>query len=280
MTRRVFSRKQFLAAGHTDKELEYGLGKRWVRIAHGWYAVGAADPGPSLRALGRMLVSDGHGSGLVAAKMLGFDGIEIPDIEIPRRRRAPVSPELVNVNGLWCTNGLQTIVDIAPFVDDEVWEQSLESGLRMDLFKLAELESIVPLLTKSRTAGSPRIKRVLAFRPPGAPPTESLLETLMVQLARKTPGVPEPTRQVVVNDEDGWFVARVDLAWPELGGFNELDGEQHKGQPVYDAVRQTNVAIATGWLPGRFTWTEVRWNPVPTSRRLIKFIARLRRRGA
>ena len=101
----------------------------------------------------------------------------------------------------------------------------------------------------------------------------------MVQLARGTPGVPEPERQVVVNDEHGTFVARVDLAWPGDGGFCELDGEQHKGQPVHDAVRQTNVAIATGWLCGRFSWTEVRWNPVPTARRLTRFIATARSRA-
>jgi hypothetical protein len=170
------------------------------------------------------------------------------------------------------------MVDLAPLVDDLVWEQALESGLRKGLFKLEELESLVPLLTKSRTAGSPRIKRVLALRPPGAPPTESLLETLMAQLARETPGVPEPARQVVVEDEHDEFVARVDLAWPEIGGFNELDGEGHKDQPLYDAVRQTNVVIATGWLPGRFTWTEVRLNPIPTARRLAKWIETCRGR--
>jgi hypothetical protein len=278
MSRRVFSRRQFLAAGHTDEELEWGVGRRWVRLVYGWYAEGREPPTPSLMALGRMLAADGEASGLVAGKFLGLDSIEIPSDDIPRRRRGAISPELVLVNGIRCTNGLQTIVDIAPFVDDLVWEQALESALRKDLFKLEELASVVPLLTKSRTAGSPRIKRVLALRPAGAPPTESLLETLMVQLARRTPGVPEPTRQVVVDDEDGRFVARVDLAWPELGGFNELDGERHKDQPVYDAVRQTNVVTATGWLPGRFSWTEVRLNPVPTARRLAKFIDTARRR--
>ena len=126
------------------------------------------------------------------------------------------------------------MVDIAPLVDDLVFEQALESGLFKDLLKLEELEDVVPLLTKSRTAGSPRIS-VLALRPPGAPPTESLLETLAVQMARVTPGVHEPTRQLVVEDGDGGFVNRIDLSWPDVGGFGELDGQQHKGQPVYDA---------------------------------------------
>ena len=66
----------------------------------------------------------------------------------------------------------------------------------------------------------------------------------------------------------GEFVARVDLAWPELGIFIELDGQQHKDQPVYDARRETAVVAATGWLCGRFTWTEVNYLPRVTTRRL------------
>ena len=126
--------------------------------------------------------------------------------------------------------------------------------------------------------GAARIRRVLSLRPPGAPPTESLLETLMVQLIRRIPGVPEPTRQYVVYDEHGVFVARVDLCWPELGVFIELDGQGHAGQPVYDANRETAVVAATGWLCGRFTWKEVTALWVPTARRLAAIVEQARRR--
>jgi very-short-patch-repair endonuclease len=279
MARKYFTTQQFLARGHSERELRNGITNgQWIRGAHGLYFEGAEPLNAYGRALAAMLSSDGVLSSLVAAQHMGLDSIVIPAGPLPRRRRVPVSPEPVLVNGIWCTNGLQTMVDIAPLVDDVVYEQVLESALRKELLKIDELTDLVPLLTKSRTAGSPRIKRVLALRPAGAPPTESLLETLMVQLARRTPGVPEAERQVIVNDEHGTFVARVDLAWPNDAGFCELDGEQHKDQPVHDAVRQTNVAIATGWLCGRFSWTEVRWNPVPTARRLARFIAMARSR--
>jgi hypothetical protein len=72
---------------------------------------------------------------------------------------------------------------------------------------------------------------VLVLRPAGASPTESLLETLMVQLAREIPGLDPPTRQLVVCNKHDQFVARVDLCWPQLGLFVELDGQQHLGQP-------------------------------------------------
>lgn len=90
----------------------------------------------------------------------------------------------------------------------------------------------------------------------------------MVQLLRTVPGLPEPERQVRVENAHGDFVAFVDLAYPSPGLFLELDGEKHTGQPVYDARRETAVVAATGWLPGRFTWTEVVRLPTSTGRRV------------
>jgi len=119
---------------------------------------------------------------------------------------------------------------------------------------------------------------VLTIRPVGAPATESLLETLMVQLARDVPGLEPPTRQLVVRTVDDQFVARVDLAWPELGLFIELDGQQHRDQPVYDATRETAVVAATGWLCGRFTWTEVTRHRRHAIRRLAQLVVQAHRR--
>ena len=98
----------------------------------------------------------------------------------------------------------------------------------------------------------------------------------MVQLIRTVPGLPEPVRQLVIEDAH----ARLDLAWPELGLFVELDGEHHTGQPVYDARRETAVVAATGWLCGRFTWTEVVRTPRSTARRLEALAEQARRRPA
>jgi very-short-patch-repair endonuclease len=72
--------------------------------------------------------------------------------------------------------------------------------------------------------------------------------------------------------------ARVDLAWPDLGLFVELDGQHHKDQPVYDSRRETAVVAATGWRCGRFTWTEVVRVPTATARRLADLANQARRR--
>jgi hypothetical protein len=174
------------------------------------------------------------------------------------------------VSGVPCADARQALIDLASTLDDDTWEQALESALRMRLVAIDDLVDV----------RKTRIQRVLARRPPDAPPTESLLETLAVQLARTVPGLGDPTRQVEVRWSDGSFVARVDLAWPEDSFFFELDGQHHAGQPVYDARRETAVVAATGWLPGRFTWHEIVHTPRSTARRFAAIADQARRRAA
>jgi hypothetical protein len=209
--------------------------------------------------------------GHLAGVLHGLDSVELDDR--PTRRGLLPAERVVVVDGLACADGLQTLVDLAVSLDDVTWEQALESAVRKRLTTVAAMEAVLPGLGAARVAGTARIRRVLALRPPHAPATESLLETLMVQLARDVQGIGELIRQYEVWDGD-LFIARVDLCRADLGFFLELDGEHHKGQPVYDAVRQTNVVAATGMLPGRFTWTEVTRLPNTTKRRLEALAAR------
>lgn len=187
---------------------------------------------------------------------------------------APAATSPQDVAGVRCTDGVQTLVDLAQELDDAQWEQALESGLRRGLASVVE---VAREATGQR--GVQRVRRVLALRPLEAPPTESLLETLMVQLIRAA-GLPEPVRQYRVFDESGRFVARVDLCWPDLGVFVELDGQQHKDQPVYDANRETAVVGATGWLCARFTWRQVVRTPRTTARQLTAVLEQAQLRAA
>ena len=59
----------------------------------------------------------------------------------------------------------------------------------------------------------------------------------MVQLARRVPGLPPPERQFEVRDRHGELLGRVDLAWPGLGMFVELDGQQFPAEPLSPIVR-------------------------------------------
>ena len=261
--RRLFTTQEATARGLTPSQLRWGEATgRWRRVHKGVYGEGSEEPSALDRRVAEVIARDAVVSGSLAGVLHGLDGVEVDDRRTPPRRRSLPADRIVVVGGVRCTDGLQTMTDLAADLDDLVWEQALESALRRRLVTVGELESLLPELGRGRIPGTARIRRVLALRPPGAPPTESLLETLMVQLVRTVPGLPEPVRQLEVG------FARVDLAWPGLGLFVELDGQQHKDQPLYDARRETAVVAATGWLCGRFTWTEVVRCPRSTARRL------------
>lgn len=263
-------RRLFMSDEVTEAVLRWGERReRWRRADRRVWAEGPEELSPLDRARAAVMATGGVASHCLAGVLYGLDSVNLDGLWVtvpPTGRRRPhvcrrALPEscVVRVCGLPCTNGSRTLRDLATSLGDTVWEQALESALRKGL---ASIEAV----TGNR--------EVLQRRPAGAPPTESLLETLMVQLIRTVPGLPEPVRQLWIEVAG----ARLDLAWPQLGLFIELDGQHHKDQPVYDARRETAVVAATGWLCGRFTWTEVVHLPNATARRLAALADQARRR--
>ena len=287
--RELFTTRDVGARGVSAKALRWGERTgRWRRICRGVYAVGPEEPSDLDRALATVIFTGGVASGSLAGVLHGLDAVALtgPEVSLPPgrsgrttgvRRRAIPEAHVVQVGWIACTDGVQTLIELAVTLDDRRWEQALESALRKGLLSPADLMAALPNLSNSRSVSASRIRRVLSLRPAGAAPTESLLETLMVQLIRRVPTLPDPARQVEVVDQHGQFVARVDLAWPDLGLFVELDGQHHQGQPVYDSRRETAIVAATGWLCGRFTWTEVTRHKAATARRLAALAEQARR---
>jgi hypothetical protein len=285
MLRPLLTAQEMRARGLSSSKILRGArAGKWHRVHRGVYVLGTEPPTPLETAVGLAVATGGVASCQLAAVLLGLDGVRVRidvavgptgDARRPGVRRRRIAAEhIVLVGGIRCTDGLQTLVDLAGELDDDRWEQALESALRQRLLTIGE----VGAAAVGEGAGAVRTRRVLGRRPVGAPPTESLLETLMVQLVRTVPGLPTPARQVEVHDAYGRFVARVDLAWPEIGLFVELDGQHHKGQPEYDASRETAIVAATGWLCGRFLWADVVYHPRPTARRLAELVAQASRR--
>ena len=277
MARRLITVAEFEAAGGTWGQLRSlvstGL---YVRVVRGVYAPDQDPPTPFEIGLARTLVTGKPARGFVAGELYGFDSIEVPP-ESPRRCVTVLLDDTVTVvDGYRCVSALQALVDLAWLVRDDEWEQALESALRKDLLTVVDVAAPLERMSRSRHHGVVRMRRVLERRPIGAPPTDSLLETLMIQLARAA-GLPEPIRQYRVFARGGRLIARLDLCWPELGLFIELDGKQHLDQSEYDAARQTEVTAITGWLCGRFTWRDVRLHPEATTRRLLQLVDQARR---
>ena len=274
--RRLFTTSEALAEGITRSALSWGVRSgRWVRVERCVYAEGANPPDPIDRARARVLASGRAARGGLAGVLHEFDAVVLD--ALPTRRSRLGAEAVLVVGGIPCAGALQTLADLAVMLDDDRWEQVLESALRRRMVTVSELDQLVEASSSARRPEAARILRVLDRRPRDAPPTESLLETLALQLARTVPGLGDPVRQYVV-ERAGSFVARVDLAWPDLGLFIELDGQQHKNQPVHDARRETAVVAATGWLCARFTWHEVVVIPRTTARRLAQIADQCRQR--
>ncbi len=279
VVRRMFTGKQLRDLGVSRGQLRYGHGgDDYVRVVYGMYAEGSAPPSPLDVALAQMQRKGDPAWGLVAARLYDLDAVhDLAPPEVGRRRVTDLGGGPRCVRGVLCASPLQVMIDLATILGDERWEQANESALHKKLFTVEDELALLGDLSARHTPGVGRMRRVLALRPPGAPPTESRLETIAVQIARVAEDVPEPTRQFVVETRHGDFVARVDLAWPELGAFHELDGMGHRNQPVYDSSRQSAVVVATGWLCNRTTWKEAQ-HKTWAARRLSAFIAQARRR--
>lgn len=242
-------------------------------IVRGVYGAGSERPTELDRVRATALVTGGVLDSVATAQLYDFDGVRRwrPHVLVARTssakrefvRRTTAVPLHELRCQVRCLRAADALRELASVLDDTHWEQALEFCLRTKLVTADEV-------ARWR---HPRVRRVVRVR--GGllvPPTESLLETLAVQLFRRDPSIPTPVRQFAVYDEHGTFVGRPDLCWPALGVFLELDGQQHIGQPVYDAVRQTNITAATGWRCGRLTGDEVHEWPESTLRRIANLV--------
>jgi hypothetical protein len=279
--RELRTRSELGARGITEDQIRWAVTTgRWTRIVQGVYGRGPASPSLLDIARATALITDGIVHGYVAAELHNFDGVKAgaPQVLVRtsnssrrpgvyRRDELPTDTRLVAQ--VRCLSPAATLCEIAATLSDAHWEQALEFCLRKGHVGHDELEN----WAVGNSAAARRVRRVIKLR--GGleiPPTESLLETLAVQLLRKDPTLPVPIRQFAIYDDHGNFVGRPDLCWPDLGVFLELDGQQHKFQPVYDGRRQTRIAGVTGWRCGRLTWDEVHEYPESTLRELARLL--------
>jgi hypothetical protein len=252
--RELRTTEQVLGSGASASRIKWALQTgRWTLIIRGVYGRGPKLPSKLDIARATALVTNGVSHALVAGELHAFDNVRCdePEVWVPRsanaerkgvRRKIKMPNETVELHQVRCTTAADTLLELARRLDDIAWEQALEFCLRKE-YVTAELVGL------------------------HIPHTDSLLETLAVQLFRSDPALPVPTRQLRIFDPVGQrFVARVDLCWPHLGIFLELDGQQHKDQPVYDAVRQNKVTKSTRWLCVRLTWDQVNKWPEATLR--------------
>jgi very-short-patch-repair endonuclease len=254
---RVFRARDALASGLlTRNQLE---SRAWRRLFRGVYADAALphDHGTSV-AGAALLVPDGAVfAGRTAAYLMGAEAlVEVGapvEVVVPeaarfgpviglriRRTSLPIT-DVRSVGRYTCTTPLRTAVDIARYEEMPGSVVALDVLLSRGLVRPRDLGEAAASLPPGR--GSVRARRAadLADERAESPP-ESVLRVLL-----RSAGL-APVPQYVVLDAGGRFVARVDLAFPELRVAVEYDGAWH-GQPGELARdrRRHNALVAAGW---------------------------------
>lgn len=256
---RYFSGRVVVERGLLSRKQLRGSALR--RLFHGVYADSALPETHRLRcaaALACILPPGSAIAGRSAATLWGV-GLAVPadPVEALVPRPLPVGrarglrlhvgslapDEVARAGGLPVTRPLRTCWDLARWLD------VVEAVVLVDRMLAAGRVSRAALRAHEQERqgerGWRRFGRVVRLANGRAEsPPESRLRVRLV-LA----GLPVPHAQFSVYADDG-FIARVDLAWPELKIAVEYDGLHHVGsaRQMNDDRRRLNRLVAAGWI--------------------------------
>lgn len=264
---RVFRKRDVIERGVlTSSELRSSA---WRRLFRGVYVdADLADSyGLRIRGAGLLIPPTAVYSGRTAAYLHGASQLTATDdpieISIPADVRfGPVDGLLIRravlpagdvqlLHRRRCTTGLRTALDIArrePLIEAVVGLDVLLARAVVGKGELGEAAARVS------GRGSRRARRAVELADGRAQsPPESRLRVLLILAGLA------PVPQFTVRDQDGDFVARVDLAFPEQRIAIEYDGAWHSepGQFAKDR-RRLNRLVAAGWTVLHVTAAEMR----------------------
>jgi very-short-patch-repair endonuclease len=231
----------------------------WRQLYRGVYADSDVPDTFRLRITGAVLLVPPTAafSGRAAAYLHGAE--ELADLTMPvevtvptgvrfgpvtglRVRRADLaSADVTTVRRRRCTTGLATAVGIARNETVPASVVALDILLRRGITDRRQLENAVAALGSAR--GARRAQRATELADPRAESQPESTVRVLLALA----GI-ETVPQFTVRDGAGRFIARVDLALPELRVAIEYDGVWHgaPGQLARDR-RRLNDLTAAGW---------------------------------
>jgi very-short-patch-repair endonuclease len=262
----VFRGEHARMAGLSDRQIEARIAhERWLRIYRDVYRI----TGAPVTWEGQLLAACWAGGSRAvashrsAAELHRFPGRIRTFVEItcPRWRRArhenvvvhetaALEPiDLTIVRGIVTTTPARTLFDLGGVHRAGLVELALENALRRGLTTEAELAATVKRLSRSGRPGGPVLRQLLEARAPDRRPTESEMETRLLQAIRAH-GLEEPVAQFEVW-QGAAFIGRVDAAYPEAKIAIEYDSDEfHSGRAAMgrDRSRRHRLLVA-GWLP-------------------------------
>jgi hypothetical protein len=271
----VFATGHASLLGFTERQIMHRKSTgRWQPAFLGAYHLAGAPPswkGDLLAACwaGGFRAVASHRS---AAALWGLAGgrRSIQEITCPRWRRARHDGLVVHeskafdsvdatvIEGIPLTTPERTLLDLGAVCHESVVEIALDAAEKRELVTVNSVRATLTRLGRSGRNGVGTLRRLLDARSPDRKPTESEMETMLLQLLRRT-GFPEPVTQYEIR-RAGQFVARVDAAYPQWHVAIEYDSyEYHAGRKAHerDNSRRNKIAAA-GWLPVTATAEDLR----------------------
>ena len=167
--------------------------------------------------------------------------------------------EVTTVDGIAVTTPARTFVDLARTLSARTsvaaGDAILRSGVSLEVLQ----EAVERAAGRHGIAAARRALRLLDARAESA--GESVSRVIMAER-----GLPAPDPQLVVRNDRGEFVARVDFAWPALGVIGEFDGRLKYGRTLDPDEDRDRDAAEVLWSEKqredqlrRLGWQVVRW---------------------
>lgn len=144
---------------------------------------------------------------------------------------------------------------------------------RRGLSLVQELAVLAVLAQRGRR-GTRLVRRLLLRFGPGYAPTHSDTETLFYELVASF-GLPEPEKQAVVTDIEGW-IGTVDFLWRPERVIAEVDSSWHDGplDQERDEARDLR-AQAAGYVVRRYRYRDIVGEPNRVHHELVAAMRRL-----
>jgi hypothetical protein len=271
----VFATGHASMLGFTERQIVHRTSTgRWLhRHLEAYYVAGAP---PSWK--GDLLAACWAGgfravaSHRSAAALWGLAGgrRSIQEITCPRWRRARHNELVVHetkafdptdatvIEGIPVTTPERTLLDLGAVCHESVVEMALDAAEKRELVTLDSVRATVARLGRSGRNGVGTIRRLVDARSPERKPTDSEMETMLLQVLRRK-GYPEPITQYEIRCA-GRFVAKVDAGYPQWRIAIEYDSyEHHAGRKAIDRdSERRNKVIGAGWIPVTATYADLR----------------------
>jgi len=273
----VITNAEAAALGLSKRTIGYRVESHyWKRIHRGVYRLAGAPVTWLGEARAAALIADGLISHRAAARVWGIGGYDrsriAVTVDVGRRPRLAHGVKVHRSTqmhlagrcvkrGVPVTGTARTVLDIAGVAGRAELHSVVDAVLRQRLLRWPDLMGVWVRHSRRGRDGCGRLRELLDERFGEGRPPDSVFNRMVGDLLVDA-GVGKPVFEQELCDVDR-FVARVDLAYPQLKLAIELDSRLHHDNDLsfVEDRRRANRIVNLGWTLLTFTWDDYRDRP-------------------